>query len=203
MTKITTVEALEALYGRPQERSLRKEVPRLTPQYRRWIEASPFLAIATAGPGGLDCSPRGDAVGELFHVLDDTTIAIPDRRGNNRIDTLRNLVTDPRAALLFLIPGIAESLRINGRAEISTDPGLIARFTVGTARPVTVIVMRIESVYFQCARAILRSRLWDRAAQLAEGSVPTAGDMIRGADAAFDAEAYDAGLRALQAKTLY
>src|SRR5262249_10523276 len=140
--------------------SLLKEVQRLTPEYRRWIEAAPFLALATIGPAGLDCSPRGDPAGELLHILDSKTLVIPDRRGNNRLDTLRNIVADPRVALLFLIPGADETLRVNGRAVISTDPALITRFTRNGKPPATVLIVTIESVYFQCARALKRAQLW-------------------------------------------
>lgn len=203
MNVIANLAELEALYGTPGATSLTKETVRLTAEYRRWIAAAPFLAIATSGPGGLDCSPRGDATGQLLHVLDDATIAIPDRRGNNRLDTLRNLVGDPRVALLFLAPGINETLRINGRAVISTDPALIGRFGVGGKMPATVIVVTIGQVYFQCARALVRSRLWDTAAHVDPALVPTPGEMVRSADTAFDADAYDAALPARQAATLY
>ena len=179
MTTIRTVSELETLYGTPNPGSLKKEISRLTPDYRRWIEAAPFLVIATSGPGGLDCSPRGDAKGQLFNVIDDATLAIPDRRGNNRLDTLRNIVTDPRVALIFLVPGISEGVRINGRAEISTDRQLIERFGVGETTPRTVIVVGIESVYFQCGRAITRARLWDPAAHANRESVPTAGQLMK------------------------
>ena len=125
---ITTLEALEALYGEVNRNSLAKECAGLTPAYRRWLEASRFCALASAGPGGLDCSPRGDAQGQLFRILDERTLAIPDRRGNNRLDSLRNIIADPRVALLFLIPGVKETLLINGRASITTEPALLASF---------------------------------------------------------------------------
>jgi uncharacterized protein len=199
---ITSIAALEALYGEASPVSLRKEVPQLTPAYRRMVEAAPFCTVATTGPGGLDCSPRGDGTG-FIHVLDDRTVAMPDRRGNNRLDTLRNLAGDPRIALLLMIPGINETLRINGRAVISTDPALIARFAVGATLPKTVIVTAIDSVYFQCARALIRSGLWSQAAQVDRGTLPTAGQMTQSADAAFDAASYDAALPERQRTTLY
>lgn len=201
--RVSSIEALTALYGETTPASLRKEVTRLTAPYRKWIEASPFLAIATSGPGGLDCSPRGDREGRLFAVLDETTIAIPDRRGNNRLDTLRNLMVDPRVALLFLVPGIAECVRINGRAIVTDDPILRGRFTVEGKLPTTVIVVTIAAVYFQCARAIMRSSLWDPAIQIPPGTLPSAGEMTRSGDPAFDAETYDAALRPRQKSTLY
>jgi uncharacterized protein len=201
-TTITNIAQLEALYGEINPMSLRKEIPRLTLPYQRMIEAAPFCAVATTGPGGLDCSPRGDGPG-FVHVLDDTTVALPDRRGNNRLDTLRNIIADPKIALLFLIPGVNETLRINGRAVLSTSPDLIARFAVGDTMPKSVIVVTIDSVYFQCARALIRSKLWDPEARVGRSSVPTAGQMTKAADASFDADAYDAALYERQKATLY
>jgi len=200
---IRDIPALEALYGEVNANSLAKEAYRLTPAYRRWIETAPFLAVATSGPGGLDCSPRGDATGQLLDVADDTTLLIPDRRGNNRLDTLRNIVADPRVALLFLIPGINETLRVNGRAVISTDPRLIGRFQIDGKAPRTVLVVTIERVYFQCARALIRSALWNPAAQVAPSTVPTAGEMTKSAWPEFDAASYDAALRPRQMDSLY
>jgi uncharacterized protein len=201
-TAITTIAELEALYGEVNPNSLRKEVPQLTAAYRQMLEAAPFCAVATSGPGGLDCSPRGDGPG-FVHVIDPQTIAIPDRRGNNRLDTLRNLVADPRIALLFMIPGVTETLRINGRAIISTAPELIEQLVVQGQAPKTVIVVTISSVYFQCARALVRARLWDPAAQVDRAKLPTAGQMSKAADATFDAAAYDAALPERQRTTLY
>jgi len=200
---VTTLEDLLALYPKVNPNSLRKEMDFLTPEYRAWISQAPFFALASVGEGGLDCSPRGDMRGKLFEILDDKTIAIPDRRGNNRLDTLRNIVEDPRVALLFLLPGINETLRINGSAKITTDPDLIARFDVDGNLPATVIVVSIRAVYFQCGRALLRSGLWNPETQLEKGDVPTAGQMTKGAYAAFDAEAYDQELPGRHAKTLY
>jgi uncharacterized protein len=199
---IASIAELEALYGEINPVSLRKEVPRLTPAYRQMVEAAPFCALATTGPGGLDCSPRGDGPG-FVHVLDDKTVALPDRRGNNRLDTLRNVITDPKIALLFMIPGVNETLRINGRAVISTAPDLIARFAVDGKLPKSVIVVTIDSVYFQCARALIRSRLWDPAARVERRVLPTAGQMTKAADATFDADSYDEALAERQKATLY
>jgi uncharacterized protein len=199
---INSIAELEALYGEINPISLRKEVPHLTPAYRQMIEAAPFCAVATTGPGGLDCSPRGDGPG-FVHVVDNKTVALPDRRGNNRLDTLRNIVADPKIALLFMIPGVNETLRINGRALISTAPDLIKRFAVGDKLPKSVIVVTIESVYFQCARALVRSSLWDPAARVARSAVPTAGQMTKAADVSFDADTYDAALAERQKATLY
>ena len=142
-----------------------KETDRITKAYRALIEASPFFALATNGPDGLDCSPRGDPKG-FVRVVDDKTIVVPDRRGNNRIDSLRNLIHDPRVALLFLIPGVSETLRIVGRATISTDPALCESFIMQGKAPRSVLVIAVEQVFFQCAKAIVRSKLWDPAIQV-------------------------------------
>jgi uncharacterized protein len=205
---ITDLAELERRYGPVNARSLIKETPRLTPPYRALIEASPFVVLASSGPGGMDCSPRGDERG-FVHILDDATLALPDRRGNNRIDTLRNIVVDPRMALLFLIPGAGETLRVNGTARISVEPELLARFAVRGQPPVCVVLISIQSVYFQCARAILRAQLWDPSRDADTSHLPTAGQMIAAADtdaeraAGFDTEAYDRELPARQTATLY
>ena len=195
--------ALEALYGQVNPNALAKEAGALTDEYRSWIEKAPFMAVASLGEGGLDCSPRGDTAGQLFRVLDNQTIAIPDRRGNNRLDTLRNLVNDPRISLLFLLPGVNACVRIIGEAQVVTDTGLRTSFAVNGQEPVTVIVVRIKSVYFQCARALLRSALWSPEKFVARSSVPTAGEMTKGTLREFDAKAYDAALPKRQQDTLY
>jgi uncharacterized protein len=199
---ITTIEQLTALYGEVNPNALAKELPMLTPEYRQILEAAPFFAIASVGPEGLDCSPRGDAH-QVLAVLDDRTIAIPDRRGNNRLDTLRNIVRDPRVALLFMIPGVNECLRVNGRAVLSTEASLIDRFIVDSRPPRTVIVVSLDAVYFQCARAIARARLWDSAVQVDRSSLPSAGELTKSALPTFDAAAYDAELPTRQAATMY
>ncbi|MCZ7660431.1 MAG: pyridoxamine 5'-phosphate oxidase family protein [Xanthobacteraceae bacterium] len=174
---VTSEEALAVLYGAPVEASLAKEIDHVNAHYRALVEAAPFFALATSGPEGLDCSPRGDAPG-FVRVADAKTVLIPDRRGNNRIDSLRNIVRDPRVALLFLIPGVGETLRINGRAEISVDPELLASFAVDGKAPRSVIVVRVERVYFQCARAILRAKLWDPARRVERASLPSTGTIL-------------------------
>jgi uncharacterized protein len=199
---ITTLADLDALYGAANPASLRKETPHLTPAYQRMVEASPFCAVATSGPDGMDCSPRGDPKG-FVKVLSERLVAMPDRRGNNRLDTLRNLISDPRIALLFLVPGTVETLRINGRAEISTDPALLAQFAVDDKEPKTVILTHISSVYFQCGKALVRSKLWDPAMHAPRDGVPTAGQMLKSADASFDGASYDAALPERQKATLY
>ncbi len=177
MAIITTVEELEALYGLPAEASIVKEVAHVTPHYRAFIAASPFAVLATSGPEGLDCSPRGDVPG-FVRVADERTLLLPDRRGNNRVDSLRNIIRDPRVALLFLIPGSGNSLRVNGRAHLSTDPDLLASFAVEGKAPRCVIVIAVAAVYFQCARAILRSGLWNPETWVEPMSLPSAGQIL-------------------------
>jgi PPOX class probable FMN-dependent enzyme len=200
---ISTLAELEARYtAKPMETSLLKEVARITPEYARLIAAAPFFALASAGPDGLDCSPRGDAPG-FVRVLDETTIAFPDRNGNNRIDTLRNLLAEPRVALLFLIPGVGETLRINGRASISIDPELIDGFAVAGKPPRSVILVDVDSIYYQCARAIMRSGLWDAARQVERASLPSSGDILAGIRSGFDKAGYDARMPQLLRDGLY
>ncbi len=201
--QIQSIDELESLFDTPGEAAIRKEVDRLVPVYRRLIEASPFYVMATNGSGGLDCSPRGDPAG-FVQVLDDRHIALPERRGNNRIDSLRNLIDDPRVGLLFLVPGKSETLRVNGRARITTDPALMEQTAMKGKPPQCVIVVEIETVFFQCARALLRARLWDpESRELSEGT-PTAGEMLAGVpESSIDGAAYDDGLDERQARTLY
>jgi uncharacterized protein len=177
MPIITTLAELGEIYGQPGETSTVKETDRVTPQYRAFIDASPFAVLATSGPQGLDCSPRGDRPG-FVRVADDRTLLIPDRRGNNRVDSLRNIVRDPRVALLFLIPGSGTTLRVNGCAHLTTDPELLASFAVDGQAPRSVIVVTAEAVYFQCARAIVRSELWNPAKHVDPDSLPTAGQIL-------------------------
>ncbi|WP_425909827.1 pyridoxamine 5'-phosphate oxidase family protein [Nitrobacter sp. TKz-YC02] len=177
MTAIETIEQLEAIYGQPGEAATIKVAHRITPSYRALIESSPFAILATCGEEGLDCSPRGDLPG-FVRVHDDLTLIIPDRRGNNRIDSLRNLIRDPRAALLFLIPGSGTTLRVNGRALVSADPELLASFDVEGKTPRSVIVMTVEEIYFQCARAIIRSYLWDPGRHVDLKTLPTPGEIL-------------------------
>ena len=203
MTLITTIEQLEALYGQPGESSTVKEADRLTPQYRALMEASPFVALATAGPEGLDCSPRGDA-GQAVRIVDDRTVMMPDRRGNNRCDSLRNIVRDERVALLFLIPGSGTTLRLNGTAHLSVDPDLLASFAVKGQAPRSVIVITIQRVYFQCARAIVRSELWNPDRHVDPASLPTPGDILAAmSEARVGGRAYDEEWPERAAKTMW
>ena len=203
MKSIETVAELEAIYGEPRGASLLKEVPALTQGYRAFIAAAPFVVMATSGSGGIDCSPNGDAPG-FVQVIDDHTIALPDRPGNNRIDNLRNLVEDPRISLLFVIPAVGETLRVVGRAKITADEEMLARFTVGGKLPRTVIVIEIDSVYFHCSKALIRSKLWDSSTWPERSDLPTGGAILAEiAKGDFDGEAYDCELPARIAKTLY
>jgi hypothetical protein len=177
MSIIATVEQLEAIYGQPNEASTVKVSSKITPQYRALIDKSPFVTLATCGPEGLDCSPRGDVSG-FVRVHDEKTLMMPDRRGNNRVDSLRNIVRDPRVALLFLIPGSGSTLRVNGRAQISVHPGLLASFNVDGKAPRTVIIMTVDEIYFQCARAIVRSDLWNPDKQVDPKTLPTPGQIL-------------------------
>jgi PPOX class probable FMN-dependent enzyme len=174
---ITSVDQLLQLYDTPFGPSIVKEIDRITPAYRAFIEAAPFFALASAGADGLDCSPRGDDPG-FVRVVDEKTLHIPDRRGNNRIDTLRNLMYDPRIALLFLIPGCGETIRVNGRAKISTDPALTESFIVQGKAPRTVIVVSVDRIYFQCAKAIVRSKLWDPSRHIKRDTLPSTGSIL-------------------------
>ena len=188
---VTTMAELEAMYAKPMETSLLKELERIGPHYRALIESSPFVALATCGPEGLDCSPRGDAPG-FVRVKDEKTLLIPDRRGNNRLDTLRNIIRDPRVALLFLIPGVSETMRVNGRAALSTDPELCESFTVDGKAPRCVIVVTVERAYFQCAKAIVRSKLWDPTRHVERGKLASTGAMVAAlTKGKVDAETYD------------
>lgn len=191
MPIITTVAELEALYDAPAATSLAKEIDHLTDLHRAYIEASPFLVVATSGPGGLDCSPRGDPAG-FVRVSDERTLLLPDRRGNNRLDTLRNLFVDPRIALLFLVPGIGVTLRVNGTAVLSTDDELRASFAIDGKLPSTVIVVTTTAVYTQCPKALIRSRLWDASQHRDAAELPSVGAIMEALTAGeVDGKAWD------------
>ena len=178
MSIFGSIAELEAVYGLTGETSTAKVADRITPHYRAFIEIAPFAALATVGPEGIDCSPRGDKAG-FVRVHDAHTLMMPDRRGNNRVDSLRNIVRDPRTALMCMIPGHGNAIRVNGRAELSVDPDLLASFAVEEKAPRSVIVLRVDEAYFQCARAIVRSDLWNPAHHVDPTSLPTPGDILR------------------------
>ena len=200
---VRDIAALEALYGEVGEASALKEISYLHPHYASFVKASPFMVLATAGPHGLDASPRGDPAG-FVEIVDDKTLLLADRRGNNRIDSLRNILADPHIALLFLVPGIGETLRINGTAEISVDPALLARFTIKDKVPRSMLVIHIESVFFQCSRALIRSELWNPDKHLPRTALPSTGQMLAAVtDQRIDGETYDRELPPRLKATLY
>lgn len=200
--KITTEAELEALYGEPVKRSVDKEIDHLNAPYRRFIELSPFAMLATVGPEGVDVTPRGDPA-PLVRVVDSRTLVLPDRRGNNRMDSLRNIVRDPRVSLIFMIPGSEQTVRVIGTAAISVDPELLASFEIKGKLPRSALVVHVERAYFHCVKALHRAEIWKSETWVDKGEIPTAGQMIRAVDEAFDAETYDAGYPAHLAKTIY
>lgn len=202
MTTITTIEELERLYGTPGEASLIKVADRLTVGYRRFIEASPFLVLSTAGPEGLDCSPRGDR-GQAVTIRDEKTVIIADRRGNDRIDSLRNIVRDPRVALIFLVPGSTTTLRINGTATISADPDLLASLAIEEKTPRSAVIVTIGEIYFQCSRAVMRARLWEEDARVYPKDLPTPGELLKEMKQGFDAATYDREWPGRAAKSMW
>lgn len=195
--------ALRAIYGHPAGAAVSKQIDYLHPHYQAMIRLAPFAVLATVGPNGVDVTPRGDAPG-FVAIEDERTLLLPDRRGNNRIDGLCNLLADDRMALLFLIPGVGETLRVNGRATISVDPALLERFVTEGKAPRSVLVVKVVTAFFQCSKALMRSRLWDPAIQVPRSELASVGRIV--ADVAkgdFDAEAYDAAAPQRLKDTLY
>lgn len=191
MTILKDITELEEIYGRPGAASLVKVATLITPEYRAWIASSNFCALATVGPEGVDASPRGD-MGEVVFELDECTLAMPDRRGNNRMDSLRNIVRDGRVALMLLTKGSDTVTRVNGRAEISVAADLLGRFAVKGKPPRSVIVIHIEEIYFQCARAVMRAGLWDVENWPDISALPSAGQILQAQKAEnFDGDSYD------------
>lgn len=203
MNCVQSIAELEALYGAPVATSIDKEIDRLIPLTMEYIRASPFAVIATSGPGGLDCSPRGDPAG-FVHIADEQTLLMPDRRGNNRLDTLRNLIVDPRIALLFLVPGVGVTLRVNGTASLSTDLSLRERFAIDSKLPTTVIVVNVVSVYTQCPKALIRSKLWDPLLHRSPDELPSVGRIMEFiSNGEFDGAAYDEAYPERVRNTIY
>ncbi|WP_159974698.1 pyridoxamine 5'-phosphate oxidase family protein [Roseobacter cerasinus] len=201
MAAIESIEALEALYGRPGAASLRKVARQLTPLYRKWIMASRFCILSTVGPEGTDASPRGED-GPVVLELDPRTLALPDWRGNNRLDSLRNIVTDGRVSLMFMVPGNNNVVRLNGRASLTADPDMRQRFAKGARQPATVILIEIAEIYTQCARAMMRADLW--AGVDARTEVPTVGEILAEvSDGDEGGATYDAAWGARAAKTMW
>jgi PPOX class probable FMN-dependent enzyme len=175
--EITSIAQLEAVYGQPAGAAIWKEIDHVNAEYGAFIEAAPFFVLSSCGPEGVDCSPRGDAPG-FVRVADPKTLMIPDRRGNNRIDSLRNIVRDPRVSLLFLVPGVGETIRVIGRARITTDPALCESFIFAGKTPRSVIVVSVDSCYFQCPKAIVRSKLWEASSIVDRKSLPSSGTIL-------------------------
>jgi PPOX class probable FMN-dependent enzyme len=200
---VQTVEELAGLYDEPFERSIRKQLDRLDEHCRAFIAASPLLVIGTEAGGMADCSPRGDVPG-FVQVSDYKTLLIPDRRGNNRLDTLRNIVRNPRVGLLFLVPGVNETFRVNGLAVVSRDPVLLGRFEVQGKQPRTVIVVEVKEAYVHCSRALVRSDLWNPA-KFHANPVPSFGTMMVAHTSGFvkDAAEFDEESRVRVPVTLY
>lgn len=203
MKVIRTVEELGEIYaGGLTQASVAKVTRVLTPLYRQMIEASPFMALATVGPEGLDCSPRGD-IGGVVRVIDEKTLHLPDWRGNNRVDSLSNIVRDPRLALMFLVPGSNTTMRINGRGVVSNDEALLESFEMDGKHPRTIVVITIDEVYFQCARALIRAQLWNPENFADPAKLPTPGLMLKAAAEDFDHETYDREWAGRAAKTMW
>ena len=207
--RIASLDDLARAYPNPMApASLFKEIDHVDANYAALIAASPFFVLATVGPEGLDCSPRGDLPG-FVTVRDAKTLLIPDRKGNNRLDSLKNILFDDRIGMLFLIPGCGETLRVNGRAEISCDPELLSRFEMAGKLPASVMIIHVEAVYFQCSRAVVRAELWNPVRQVDRRNLPSAGTMLRDITArnaeveTFDGKAYDEALPARVKATLY
>lgn len=190
MKTISNIEELEALYGLPSAGSLSKVKGELTPLYRKWVEASRFLILTTVGPEGTDASPRGD-VEPVARIIDPTTLWLPDWRGNNRADSLKNIVRDGRVSLMFMVPGSNNVVRVNGSAVLTADEAVTGTFEQKGRHPRSVIVVTLKEVYFQCAKALMRSRLW--LADDESAGLPTAGEFLKEVDESFDAETYDSG----------
>lgn len=197
---IRDVSALEALYGTPGQASLIKVADRMVPVYWDWISKSRLCMLSTVGPEGTDCSPRGDD-GPVVRMLDEKTLLMPDWRGNNRMDSLRNIVADGRVSLMFLVPGSNNVVRLNGTAAVSVAPDLIARFDDKGRKPRSVIVVHIGEIYSQCARALMRAGTWTAADESA--GLPTVGDMLKAMEDGFDGAGYDAAWAARAIKTMW
>lgn len=206
MDKITSIESLEAIYGSPGERALWKEIDHINDHYRRFIEASPFLVLATYGDKGVDCSPRGDPPG-FVRVVDRNCILIPDRKGNNRLDSLRNIINNAGVGLIFLVPNAGETIRVSGRAEILVDKAICESFSINGKPANCVISVKVQKAYYQCQKALARSRLWDPSSYIERSELPSAGQMAQyfseAWGVAFDGDSYDQNYAEHMKKTIY
>lgn len=190
MKTVSNIDELESLYDAVVPGAVTKVVDHVSPAYRRWIDASRFLILTTVGPEGTDASPRGDD-GKVVRVIDKQTLWLPDWRGNNRMDSLRNIVRDGRVSLMFMVPGCNNVVRVNGQAVLTSDESVVDTFEQKGKHPRSVIVVTVKEVYFQCAKALMRSKLWHSGDE--SKLVPSAGDFIKELDGEFDAKAYDDG----------
>lgn len=203
MSYISDIKQLSDIYGTPVAAAIVKEIDYLDDVYRPFVEKAPFVALATVSDDGIDCSPRGDQPG-FVRVSDPKTLIMPDRRGNNRIDSLANIVRDPRTSFMFLIPGSSTVLRVNGQAKVSIDPELLASFEVEGKAPRSAIVLTIDKVYFQCARAVMRAGLWNEAKHVDPKSLPTAGEMLNALSrGTVGGKSYDDGWATRAEKTMW
>ena len=201
MEFVTTLEELEALYGKPGEASLAKVARQMTPLYRQWIAASKFCILSTVGPDGTDGSPRGDE-GPVVREVDSQTLALPDWRGNNRMDSLRNIVNDGRVSLLFMVPGSNNVVRVNGVARVSVEQEMLQSFMRKEGLPRSVVVVKIREIYSQCARALIRSGTWSGADESA--GLPSMGDILREmTQGEIDGEVYDKEWSGRAAKSMW
>ena len=201
MELIDDLADLRALYGAPMEIAVKKSLPKLDPHCQNFIRLSPFLLISTQGPDGADVSPRGDAAG-FVAMPDAQTLLIPDRPGNNRIDTLENILHNPVVGVIFLVPGLREALRINGRATVVTGPEMAALAHDGKT-PKAAIRVTIQEAFFHCAKAIIRARLWDPATVLPKSAFPPLGRVIADQIAGLNAQALTDGIEQSYHTTLY
>lgn len=206
MKKITSIEHLQTVYGKPVQLALWKEIDHINQHYRKFIEASPFLILATYGEKGIDCSPRGDPAG-FVRILNEKTLLIPDRRGNNRLDSLRNIVKNPAVGIIFIIPNAGETIRVSGTAEILIDEDLCHSFSVNGKPASSVLSIQVEKAYFQCQKAISRSKIWDSSTYINRSELPTSGQMAqlfsdeRGIE--FDGDTYDKDYHEHMKATIY
>ena len=188
---VTSIDGLSTLYARPIERIAKKQLDHVNEAGRAFIAASPFLVLATGTQQGLDCSPKGDQPGFVEVADDGRTLFMPDRRGNNRIDGLKNLIEDPRIGLIFFVPGVNETYRVNGRARISRDADLKRRFAVNGKEPTTVMVVTVEETFQHCAKALVRSDLWKASNRGRPQGVPTMGEFVAARNPGTDSTAID------------
>jgi len=206
MQKIKSIADLKEVYGEAVPGALWKEIDYINDHYRQFIEKSPFLILATQGDKGIDCSPRGDPAG-FVRVVNERCIQLPDRRGNNRLDSLRNIVANPEVGLIFLIPNIGETIRLSGRADIVVEPELCDSFAINGKPASSVISISVEKVYFQCQKAIARSKLWDADLHIQRDELPSTGEMVKQFasmnNVEFDGQAYDQNYPEHMKKTIY